>query len=192
MPSLTLPQRPDTHGTLDGRHTLRMPYAPSLYKARGVPLKQPVCGICIDRTRGRTARVDLGYGVSIWLCAAHASPGFLCGRSGRDLVLTLMRTWQAHGCYTAARRKALDAHLARLRARPPRQRPGSYAWPELRRRVEAACAKGAGAHAAAQLAARARYGIAAPPSARTLRRWRTERRWAEAPAPARGSPDAPP
>ena len=30
---------------------------PTLYKARNVPTKQPVCAICVDRTRGRTQRV---------------------------------------------------------------------------------------------------------------------------------------
>jgi hypothetical protein len=185
---LTLSQHPATHLRALPRQTAGMSYVPSLYKARRVPLKQPVCGICIDRTRGTTSRVELGYGVVVWLCQAHASAGFLAGRGGRDLVLTLMRTWQAHGCYTARRQKALTAHLNGLRSRPPRARPGSYAWPALRVRVEAACAKGAGAQAVAQLAARARYGIANPPSARTLRRWRTEQRWRSQPPPSRGSP----
>jgi hypothetical protein len=27
---------------------------PSLYKCRGVPVKSPICAICLDRTRGRT------------------------------------------------------------------------------------------------------------------------------------------
>jgi hypothetical protein len=187
---VTISQPVANHSGHLTRHTLAMPYAPSLYKARGVPLKQPVCGICIDRTRGRTTRVDLGYGVSVWLCRAHASTGFLAGRGGRDLVLTLMRTWQAHGCYTAARRKALSAHLAGLRTRPApvRPRPGSYAWPKLRIRVEAACVRGSSARAVAVLVGRARYGIAEPPSPRTLRRWRAERRWLSQSPPARGSP----
>src|SRR5689334_14561595 len=95
----------------------------------GVPAKQRVCAICVDRTRGRTTRVDFGYGVAVWLCAGHAGVGFLTARSGRDAVLTLMRTCEAHGCYTANRKKALDAHLAALRGPRPRRRPGSYAWP---------------------------------------------------------------
>jgi hypothetical protein len=49
---------------------------PTLYKARGVPTKQPVCAICLDRTRGRTTRLDLGHGVHVWLCAPHASLEF--------------------------------------------------------------------------------------------------------------------
>ncbi len=90
------------------------PYLPSLYKARKVPTKQPVCAICVDRTRGRTQRVSFGYGVEVWLCEGHASVAFLTQRSGRDLVLTLTAVWRANGCLTAARHRAMDAHLASL------------------------------------------------------------------------------
>jgi hypothetical protein len=42
---------------------------PTLYKARGLPsLKRPVCAICIDRTKGRTEEIRLGYRVTVWLC----------------------------------------------------------------------------------------------------------------------------
>jgi len=47
-------------------------WMPTLYKARGVPVKRPVCAICVERTRGATRRVELGYGVSVWLCEGHA------------------------------------------------------------------------------------------------------------------------
>ena len=73
-------------------------YAFSLYKARKVPTKSPVCAICVDRTRGTTHQVRFGYGVSVWLCQTHASVEFLTGRSGRDLVVTLMGIWRANGC----------------------------------------------------------------------------------------------
>jgi hypothetical protein len=43
---------------------------PTLYKARNLPLKRPVCAICMDRTRGRTEDVRLGYHVTVWLCPA--------------------------------------------------------------------------------------------------------------------------
>src|SRR4051794_37864463 len=107
-------------------------YLPSLYKARKVPVKQPVCAICVDRTRGRTQCVELGYGVSVWFWERHADLGFLTARGGRDLVVTLMRVWQANGCLTAARRKALERHVAGLRPAGRRARPGSYAWPAVR------------------------------------------------------------
>jgi hypothetical protein len=149
----------------------------TLYKARGVPVKQPVCAICVDRTRGRTMRVEFGFGVSVWLCAGHASVEFLSARSGRDVVLTLMRVWQAHGCYTAARRRALDAHLAALRGRPPRRRPGSYAWPAVRVRAERLFAAGATVASVTERVLAAGYGVGTAPSPRTIRRWRTDRRW---------------
>jgi hypothetical protein len=154
---------------------------PTLYKARRVPVKQPVCAICIDRTRGRTSRVDFGYGVVVWLCQGHASVEFLTGRGGRDAVLTLMRRWEANGCLTANRHKALDAHLASLRARPPRRTPGSYAWPALRVRAERLFAAGHGVPAVVERLSKARLGECDPPSPHTVRRWRRERRWSARP-----------
>src|SRR6188472_3647221 len=96
------------------------PYLPSLYKARKVPTKQPVCAICVDRTRGKTQRVWFGYGVEVWLCEGHASVSFLTQRGGRDLVLTLSGVWRASVCLTVARRGAMEADLAALRPRPRR------------------------------------------------------------------------
>ena len=57
---------------------------PSLYKARGLSVKRPVCAICIDRTRGRTEEIRLGYRVTVWLCPGHASHAFQTKRRGRD------------------------------------------------------------------------------------------------------------
>ena len=102
--------------------------------------KQPVCAICVDRTRGKTRRVGFGYGVEVWLCEGHASVAFLTQRGGRDLVLTLTAVWRANGCLTAARHRAMSAHLGSLKARPARGRPGSYAWPKMRLRAERAFA----------------------------------------------------
>ena len=154
---------------------------PTLYKARNVPLKRPVCAICIERTRGRTEEVRLGYRVAVWLCQGHASRAFQTKRGGRDFVRTLMGAWQANGCLTQARHRALDAHLSQLRAHLPRNKPGSYAWPELRRRLEAAYARGAPpadpTHHACQAC------TAHTPSRRTLQRWHAERRWLTRPPP---------
>ena len=165
------------------------PLPPTLYKARRVPVKQPVCGICADRTRGRTRRLDLGYGVVVWLCDRHADPAFVTGRSGRDLVVTLHRLWHAHGCLTSARSKALDAHLRALRgggraAATAHRRPGSYAWPDLRREAERRFAAGVALTAvAAELRHRLVGGPARPPSLATVARWRSERRWLAAARP---------
>jgi hypothetical protein len=156
----------------------------SLYKARKVPTKSPVCAICVDRTRGKTRQVSFGYGVTVSLCEGHASVAFLTQRGGRDLVITLTRLWEAHGCLTAARHKALDAHLAGLKARPPRKQPGSYAWPKLRVHAERLFARGTSADAVCARIHQATFVNAAPPSRRTVRRWHHQRRWLPKP-PAR-------
>jgi hypothetical protein len=153
---------------------------PTLYKARHLSTKRPVCAICLDRSRGRTQEVRLAYRVSVWLCAGHADRAFQTKRGGRDFVRTLMGAWQAHGCLTQARHRALDAHLNQLRAHPPRPRPGSYAWPELRRRLEAHYATGA-----PPLDPATRHTCATctahTPSRRTLQRRHAERRWLNRP-----------
>ncbi|MDX6533810.1 MAG: hypothetical protein QOF68_1554 [Gaiellales bacterium] len=154
----------------------------SLYKARKVPTKQPVCAICVDRTRGRTQRVTFGYGVEVWMCQAHASTEFLTGRSGRDVVVTLIGIWRANGCLTAARQRALDAHLAALKPRPRRKRPGSYAWPKLRLRAEQLWHAGDSRDNVQRRILSATYQNAQSPSRRTIQRWHADRRWA-APRP---------
>jgi hypothetical protein len=155
---------------------------PTLYKARNLSLKRPVCAICLDRTKGRTEEIRLGYRVTVWLCPGHASHAFQTKRGGRDFARTLMGAWQANGCMTQARHRALDAHLNRQRGPHQRARPGSYAWPELRRRLEAHYATGAppldpgalGAHPCDRCTAHT-------PSRRTLQRWHAERRWLSRP-----------
>ncbi len=116
---------PSPHPVTHTRHSPH-PYSghgpcrtsPTLYKARGMPLKQACCAICVDRTRGRTRRVTLSNRVSVHLCDAHASHEFQTRRGGRDFVRTLMGVWRANDCLTLARSRALDAHLAALRAPP--------------------------------------------------------------------------
>src|SRR5690242_20171502 len=117
-------------------------YVPTLYKKRGLPVKAAVCAICLDRTRGRTQLVGMTHGVSVWLCAVHASVEFRSRRGGRDFVVTLQRVWHASGCLTVARRRALEAHLGALRGAPRRRRPGSYAWPGVRGELERRFAAG--------------------------------------------------
>jgi hypothetical protein len=79
---------------------------------------------------------------------------------------------------TQARHRALDAHVAQLRTRPQRRRPGSYAWPELRRRLEARYAAGGPPLDPARLGDPACHTCSAhSPSRRTLQRWHAERRW---------------
>jgi hypothetical protein len=165
---------------------------PTLYKARGVPNKQAVCAICVERTRGRTSVVRYGYGVTVWLCAGHASHEFQTQRSGRDVVLTLQRLWQAHGCLTAARRRALSAHLEACTAAAGRPRPGSYSWPDLRAEAERRFAAGTPPHAVIRdLRARHAGCPARPPSVRTMRRWHSQRRWLARGSPGRGPSSRP-
>jgi hypothetical protein len=114
----------------------------------------------------------------VWLCAEHGSAEFQRQRAGRDFYLTLYGIWRANGCFTAARRRALDAHMRRLSERPQRSRPGSYAWPELRQTAEAAFRQGRTALAVASFhQTRLAGGEARAPSLRTFHRWKAQRRW---------------
>jgi hypothetical protein len=134
---------------------------------------ESLCAICADRTRGRTIRLRLTHGVTAWLCETHASTEFQLRRGGRALAEALERVWLASDCLTAARRRALAAHVAPVSRdpSPTRSRPGSYAWPELRARAEAEWARGA-------------------PPLPTIRRWHAERRWELPPADRRDDVDA--
>jgi hypothetical protein len=159
---------------------------PSLYKARGVPVKSPVCAICVDRTRGRTLERQLTHGVRIWLCPGHHSIEFMRANAGRDFAVTLMRIWRSQGCLTRARARALDVHLHAIRstgARMTRPRPGSYAWPRLRREAERDFARGNPVFATiSRLRDRHASDSATVPSIRTMRRWFSQGRWLRLPA----------
>jgi hypothetical protein len=153
----------------------------SLYKARGLPVKTPLCAICADRTRGKTFERQLAYGVKVRLCEGHHSIEFMRSNAGRDFAVTLLRLWQAQGCLTRSRSKALDSHLRtckEIARRTPRPRPGSYSWPRLRIEAEAAFARGEGVFAAiTRLRDRHAHDHATAPSIRTMRRWFSQGRW---------------
>jgi hypothetical protein len=159
----------------------------SLYKARGIPVKSPLCAICIDRTRGKTVARELAYGVKIWLCEGHHSIEFMRSNAGRDFATTLLRIWQSQGCLTRARSKALEWHLRVVRSigHCVRARPGSYAWPRLRREAEDAFARGERVIAVInRLRERHAHDHATAPSVRTMRRWFAQGRWLRLPEPA--------
>ena len=162
---------------------------PSLYKCHGVPVKSPVCAICLDRTRGRTQVRELTHGVKLSLCAGHHSVEFMRSNAGRDFVVTLSRIWGAQGCLTRARSRALEAHLAAVRAvgtKIARPRPGSYAWPRLRREAEQCFARGDGIRATiARLREQHARDHAKVPSIRTMQRWFAQCRWLGAPVETR-------
>jgi hypothetical protein len=154
----------------------------SLYKAHGVPVKSPICAICLDRTRGQACERQLGYGVRVWLCPAHHSVEFMRSRAGRDFVVTMARIWRSQGCLTTSRSKALKAHLAAVQAvgrrSGGRARPGSYAWPRLRLQAEQAFAFGDDVLATiTALRERHAHDHATVPSVRTMRRWFSQGRW---------------
>ena len=168
-----------------------MTYLPSLYKARGVPVKSPVCGICLDRTRGKTFERQLTHGVKVWLCEGHHSVEFMHRNAGRDFVVSLMRIWRSHDVLTRARSRALDAHIKAIGAfglPVARRRPGSYSWPRLRQEAEQAFARGDGVLATiSRLRARHLLDHALVPSIRTMRRWFSDCRWLRCSDPAEPS-----
>jgi hypothetical protein len=160
---------------------------PSLYKCRGIPVKSPICAICVDRTRGRTQIRELTHGVRVSLCEGHNSLAFMRKNAGRDFAVSLSRIWGAQGCLTVARSHALANHLRALGAtgtRIRRARPGSYAWPKLRREAEERFARGDGV-VATILGLRERHSAdhATVPSIRTMRRWFSQGRWLRPRAP---------
>jgi hypothetical protein len=166
----------------------------SLYKARGLPVKSPLCAICLDRTRGKTLERQLTHGVKIWLCEGHHSVEFMRSNAGRDLAVTLLRIWRSHGCLTRSRSKALDAHLNAVRALAhptPRRLAGSYAWPKLRLEAEQAFARGERVLAAIQrLREQHAHDHATAPSIRTMRRWFAQGRWMRLPMTRKTAPGA--
>jgi hypothetical protein len=157
----------------------------SFYK--GEPLgNRPPCAICMGRGQGERAQLTLPGGVTVWLCAAHRSERFQRSRAGRDFWVSLRYVWAAAGCLTARRERALEIHRERMlreaRAPAPRTRPGSYAWPELRREAEALWAGGAPlASVIERLRRRVARGEARPPSRTTMFRWFAEARWRAGP-----------
>jgi hypothetical protein len=162
-----------------------MARAATLYKARRATRREP-CALCGAASRGRTQSLALGFGVSVWLCADHASDEFQQQRGGRDFVLTLQRLWNAHGCMTRRRSRALTAHLAALQGRAAQPRPGSYAWPSVRAEAEARFLAGEDPRVViAELRVKHGGGVARPPSVRTMQRWYHERRWLSAAAAER-------
>jgi hypothetical protein len=161
-----------------------MTYIPSAYKNKRIPHRAYLCAVCQLQTRREEPAelLQLTHGVSVWLCPRHGSEEFLTMRGGRDFVLTLMRAWQAAGCYTRRRDRALSAHLKaqeRPRRRTEAALPGSYSWKALRNETEHRAAAGESLRSILlDLRARHAHDYADVPSERTIRRWYTDRRWA--------------
>lgn len=132
---------------------------------------------------GPRAEHCLTHGVSVWLCAAHRSDAFQRRRGGRDFVASLAAVWRAAGVSDRRHIAAMTTHLRRVRGDGRRDRPGSYAWPHLRREAERRFAAGEQPSEVAHDLARdcAARAIRCP-SGRTLRRWFHEGRWLHAQA----------
>ena len=167
----------------------------SFYKGERLG-KRPPCAICGGRGTGDRELLYLTHGVTVWLCAGHRDLGFLTSRVGRDLAVSLGHVWDAARCMTKHRSAALVRHMQNVAAAPrARQRPGSYAWPELRREAEARFARGERpARVIADLRDRHAKDAARPPSPRAMRRWFGDGRWLAAPAdePPGSDPPGPP
>lgn len=153
----------------------------SFYKGEALGSRPP-CAICMGPGEGERGQLLLPGGVRVWLCAAHRSGVFQRSRAGRDFAYSLSCVWEAAGCLTTRRRRALAVHRERLlrgaRGPAPRSRPGSYAWPGLRREAEGLWARGAPLRVVIdRLRARAARGEARPPSRTTMYRWFGESRW---------------
>jgi hypothetical protein len=149
--------------------------ARSFYKGENLGSRPP-CAICVGKGVGERAQLVLPFGIRVWLCEEHRSLEFRRRRAGRDFVASLSAVWAAGGCLTKRRDRALAMHRrALLAARHERGKPGSYAWPDLRREVEARFASGEGP-ATVVAALLARSGPR-PPSRTTVYRWHREARW---------------
>ena len=166
------------------RHSWRM--ALSHYKGPWIG-KLPMCAICGGAGEGTRAEHFLTHGVSVWLCEAHRSEEFQRRRAGRDFVASVGAVWRAAGITGRRHSQALAAHLRRVRGALGRERPGSYAWPELRQEAERRFANGEPPrNVIAELRQAPLVGMRLP-SIRTLRRWFHEGRWLERLVPSRSA-----
>ena len=199
-PSIRRPARPFASRAESGDRSWRRPsrseeQSPPSARA-GLPELGivPPCGICGHCGRGDRVLHYLTHGLSVWLCQAHRSDGFLQHRGGREFVERLAAAWMATGKLTVNKRDALVAHIRRVEAPgAQRARPGSYSWPVLRREAERRFAAGnPPAEVISELRLAYRDGPAMVPSVRTMRRWYTQGRWIEAtPTNRRHPPQTP-
>ncbi len=200
-PSVRRPVRPFASSAESGDRSLQQTprsEEQSQWPSRGGQLSDfgivPPCGICGHCGRGDRILHHLTHGLSVWLCQAHRSDGFLQRRGGREFVERLAAAWMATGKLTVNKRDALVAHIRRVEtAGAQRARPGSYSWPALRREAERRFATGdPPSEVISELRLTYRDGPAMVPSVRTMRRWYTQGRWNEAtPNNRRRVPQAP-
>ncbi len=149
------------------------------------------CLVCQTATIGNASDFYLGHGVTIRLCERHASRQFIEADNGRHFELAIHLGLRSAGRLTKRHVTALTSFVSRFSNRHESDRlrtgatlPGSYAWAEIRARLEARLENGALSIqqmvelVTAWLRVELRRGVVTMPSLRTLRRWRFERRWA--------------
>lgn len=154
------------------------------------------CVICGHPGRGDATPFHMTHGIAVWLCPVHRTPPFLRRRRGRVFTERLHAAWLSAGRVTSRHLKSLESHRRRMTPDPPkRDRPGSYAWPQLRETAEARFAAGEEPDAVIRdLRGFYERYVAKAPSVRTMRRWHTEARWlhvADGPEPAFRKPSWP-
>jgi hypothetical protein len=174
----------------DWQHWRRGPAV--IYKGRGKgPAKHPRCLACFPKSVAGQ-EVPLRRGVRLVLCADHRDARFLHSRGGRDFLAATGALFRSLGLTGRRYHDALLSFLDDVRdtSKPtPRMRPGSYAWPELRRDAEQAWQAGASFEDGCHIV----YTHGEPitrrlrlPSLPTVRRWWRQKRWMlPRPAPAR-------
>lgn len=148
------------------------------------------CVLCGHAGRGDVAPFHMTHGIAVLLCRAHREPRFLRRRRGRIFTERLHAAWRAAGAVNQRRLSALATHQRRMHPAPPkRRRPGSYAWPNLRRLAETRFAAGEAPDTVIR-DLRRQFGIypACVPSEQTMRRWHAEGRWHHTPTQPRPTP----
>lgn len=150
-----------------------------------------LCAIC--SAPRPTRPYHLTHGLAVNLCVVHRSESYLRRRRGTVFTDALRQLWVAHGIHTTRRERALIHHRRRVIGTPAdRPRPGSYAWPAVRRDAEKRFARGDDpGEVAGAIRRRLAGSVATAPALRTIRRWFTDGRWLAAPddrRPARGRP----
>jgi hypothetical protein len=154
-----------------------------IYKGRGKgPAKHPRCICCFPKSVAGQ-QVPLKRGVRIVLCADHRDPRFLRSRGGRDFLAATSALFRSLGLTGRRYHDALVAFLddvRNTRVATPRHRPGSYAWPDLRRDAETAWRHGATFEDGCRLVYTHQEPITTRlrlPSLPTVRRWWRDKRW---------------
>jgi hypothetical protein len=152
------------------------------------------CGICGHGRRGEAHVRFLPHGLHVWLCQTHGSLAFITRDGGREFARRLQIRWQSNEEFGPRRRLALTAHVERIRRLGgASDKPGSHAWPRLRKEAERRFAAGDDPTTVIrELRLDVSGGPAVAPSLRSFRRWFAEGRWLLPPPPTPTTHPSPP